>query len=94
MVPPRAVDEEAQVRIPIEMQQLGPDVVSGTIIVWLKDVGDQVARGEPLVEVETDKVTVEMEALRSGVLVEIIHGPGAEVPVGEVIGYFGDEAAS
>jgi pyruvate/2-oxoglutarate dehydrogenase complex dihydrolipoamide acyltransferase (E2) component len=72
------------------MQQLGPDVATGIIIGWLKDVGDQVVKGEPLVEVETDKVTVEMEALRSGVLVEIIHGPEAEVSVGVVIGYLDD----
>jgi pyruvate dehydrogenase E2 component (dihydrolipoamide acetyltransferase) len=74
------------------MQQLGPDVASGTIIGWLKDVGDQVAKSDPLVEIETDKITVAMEALGSGVLVEIIHGPGAEVPVGEVIGYLDDES--
>jgi pyruvate/2-oxoglutarate dehydrogenase complex dihydrolipoamide acyltransferase (E2) component len=74
-------------RIAIEMQQLGPDVESGTIVEWLKVIGDDIRRGDPLVEVETDKTTVEMEALDSGVLVEIVHGAGADVTVGGVIGY-------
>ena len=74
-------------RIPITMQQLGPDVESGEIVVWLKELGESVAKGDPLVEVETEKAVLEMEALDTGVLVEIIAGVGAEMPVGEVIGY-------
>ena len=74
-------------RVPIIMQQLGPDVESGVIVVWLTDIGETVAKGDPLVEVETEKAVLEMEALDSGVLVETISGVGAEVLVGEVIGY-------
>lgn len=74
-------------RIPIEMQQLGPDVGVGVIIEWLKHVGDRVEQGEELVEVEIEKATVDMRALNTGLLVEITHGPGDEVPVGETIGY-------
>ncbi len=74
-------------RIPITMQQLGPDVESGEIVVWLKELGESVAKGDPLVEVETEKAVLEMEALDTGVLVEIIAGVGAEMLVGEVIGY-------
>ena len=74
-------------RVPIMMQQLGPDVESGVIVVWLKKIGEIVAKGDPLVEVETEKAVLEMEALDSGVLVETISGVGTEVPVGAVIGY-------
>jgi|TARA_B100000809_G_scaffold176131_1_gene173462 pyruvate dehydrogenase E2 component (dihydrolipoamide acetyltransferase) len=69
------------------MQQLGPDVESGEIVVWLKEIGESVVKGDPLVEVETEKAVLEMEALDSGVLVEIISGVGTEILVGAVIGY-------
>ena len=69
------------------MQQLGPDVESGVIVVWLKKIGEIVAKGDPLVEVETEKAVLEMEALDSGLLVETISGVGTEVQVGAVIGY-------
>jgi|TARA_B100001105_G_scaffold233862_1_gene208059 pyruvate dehydrogenase E2 component (dihydrolipoamide acetyltransferase) len=69
------------------MQQLGPDVESGEIVVWLKELGESVAKGDPLLEVETEKAVLEMEALDSGVLVEIISGVGTEILVGAVIGY-------
>ena len=74
-------------RVPIMMQQLGPDVESGVIVVWLKKIGEIVAKCDPLVEVETEKAVLEMEALDSGVLIETLYGIGAEVQVGEVIGY-------
>ena len=74
-------------RVPIMMQQLGPDVESGVIVVWLKEIGEIVAKGDPLLEVETEKAVLEMEALDSGVLIETTSGVGAEVQVGEVIGY-------
>ena len=69
------------------MQQLGPDVESGEIVVWLKEIGESVVKGDPLVEVETEKAVLEMEALDSGVLVEIVSEVGTEIPVGAVIGY-------
>jgi pyruvate/2-oxoglutarate dehydrogenase complex dihydrolipoamide acyltransferase (E2) component len=74
-------------RVPIELQQLGPDFTSGFIVDWLVAVGDAVVPGDELVEVETEKITVQMEALNAGVLVEIVHEAGEEVPVGTVIGY-------
>ena len=77
-------------RIPIEMPKLGYDMETGKIGTWLKRVGDVVARGDVIAEVETDKTTVEMEATASGTLVEIVHGDGAEVPVGEPIAYLQD----
>jgi pyruvate dehydrogenase E2 component (dihydrolipoamide acetyltransferase) len=79
-------------RIPIEMPNLGYDMERGTIAAWSKQVGDKVTRGEPIADIETEKATVEMEALASGTLVEIVHPAGAELPVGEVMGYLDDEA--
>jgi predicted deacylase len=50
------------------MPQMGYDMTEGTLLRWLKNVGDQVERGEPIAEIETDKVTIEIEAFDSGVL--------------------------
>jgi pyruvate dehydrogenase E2 component (dihydrolipoamide acetyltransferase) len=74
-------------RTEIRMASLGYDMESGRVESWLKQVGDRVDRGEPIVEVETDKATIEMEATHSGTLVEIVVEAGQEVPTGEVIGY-------
>jgi pyruvate dehydrogenase E2 component (dihydrolipoamide acetyltransferase) len=67
------------------MPNLGYDMDEGKISSWLKRVGDRVERGEPIAEIETDKTTVEMEALASGTLAEIVHEEGAVVAVGDVI---------
>jgi len=75
------------VRIPIEMPKLGYDMETGAIGSWLKQVGERVARGDVIAEIETDKTTVEMEATASGTLVEQTLAAGDEVPVGTVIGY-------
>ncbi|MGD2103097.1 MAG: lipoyl domain-containing protein [Acidimicrobiia bacterium] len=74
-------------RVPIKLAQLGYDMETAVIGSWLVSVGASVQRGDPLLEVETDKATVEMEALASGLLVEIVHDTGAEVEVGTIIGY-------
>src|SRR5262245_1907585 len=58
---------------------------TGKVLKWLKRPGDTVAKGEPLVEIETDKVTVEVEAPAAGVLREITAQPGDVVPVGQTI---------
>ncbi|MEE9199449.1 MAG: dihydrolipoamide acetyltransferase family protein [Dehalococcoidia bacterium] len=68
------------------MPQMGFDMVEGTVVRWLKAKGDTVNRGEPIVEVETDKATVEVEAFGSGLLREILVTEGDTVPVGQVIG--------
>ncbi len=68
------------------MPQMGFDMVEGTVIRWLKAEGDEVARGEPIVEIETDKATVEVEAFASGVLRKIAAEEGSTVPVGQIIG--------
>lgn len=79
-------------RIPIEMPKLGYDMESGRVGGWIKKVGDTVGRGDVIAEIETEKSTVEMESTASGTLVEIVAEAGAELPVGEVIGYLDDGA--
>ena len=59
----------------------------GTIIQWLKKDGESVKRGEPILEVETDKVTMEVEAPASGIIAGLRGKPGDEIPVTETIGY-------
>jgi len=77
-------------RIPIEMPKLGYDMETGTVSGWLKRVGDTIARGDVIAEIETDKATVEMEATASGTLTEIVHDAGDEVPIGEPIAWLED----
>ncbi len=60
---------------------------TGTVVSWLKQEGDPVAKGEPLLEIETDKATVEVEANADGVLAGVTAGEGAEVPVGQTIAW-------
>lgn len=88
----RAAEEDAVARIAIEMPKFGYDMVNGTVSGWLKKVGDKVARGDAIAEIETEKATVEMESTVTGVLVEIIAPAGTELPVGAVIGYIDNEA--
>ncbi|NJD02740.1 MAG: biotin attachment protein [Ruminiclostridium sp.] len=70
----------------IVMPPLGETMDEGKIIQWLKKEGDKVERGEALLEVETDKVTMEVEAFGSGILRKIIVEEGKTVPVGELLG--------
>jgi pyruvate/2-oxoglutarate dehydrogenase complex dihydrolipoamide acyltransferase (E2) component len=72
-------------RIEVTMPNLGYDMETGKVGSWLKQVGDSVERGEPLAEIETDKTTVEMEAMASGTLVEILVEAGSEADVGTPI---------
>jgi pyruvate/2-oxoglutarate dehydrogenase complex dihydrolipoamide acyltransferase (E2) component len=74
-------------RIPIEMQSLAYEMEGAVIIEWLVEVGARVAKGDPVVIVETEKAEVEMEALDAGVLVEVVSVPGDEVLVGAPLGY-------
>src|SRR5258706_11694456 len=67
------------------MPALGMAQEKGTLLNWLKAEGDPVKKGEPLMEVETDKATVEIEAPATGILSDVTAGPGDEVPVGRKI---------
>src|SRR5919199_1339359 len=69
----------------ITMPKMGFDMEEGTIVRWLKKVGDEVKKGEPIAEIETDKVTIEIEAFDSGKLTKIVADEGAVVPVGQPI---------
>jgi len=68
-------------------------ILEGEIIEWLKNEGDLVERGEPLFVVETEKVTEEVEAPATGILLKILSPVGSLVPVGEVVAAIGDEEA-
>ena len=70
----------------IVVPEMGESVVDARIAKWLKQEGDAVSVGEPLVELETDKVDVEVAAPQSGVLASIAHKNGADVKIGDVLG--------
>jgi pyruvate dehydrogenase E2 component (dihydrolipoyllysine-residue acetyltransferase) len=74
----------------IKLPRLGQGMESGTIVKWLKSEGERVEKGEPLYELDTDKVTQEVEADASGVLLQIAVQEG-EVPVGRTIAVIGEE---
>jgi pyruvate dehydrogenase E2 component (dihydrolipoamide acetyltransferase) len=67
------------------MPMLGMSQDTGKVVRWLRAEGEEVAKGDPLLEVETDKVTVEVEAPAGGTLSGIVAADGAEVPVGQAI---------
>jgi pyruvate dehydrogenase E2 component (dihydrolipoamide acetyltransferase) len=73
----------------VKLPRLGQGMESGTIVKWLKAEGDRVEKGEPLYELDTDKVTQEVEAEASGVLLKIAVEEG-EVEVGRTIAYIGE----
>jgi len=75
----------------IRMPDLGTTVEELRIIRWLKKPGDAVKRGEPLLEVETDKATMEVESYLEGYLKKIEAGDDTEVVAGDVIAYIGAE---
>ena len=72
----------------VKLPRLGQGMESGTIVRWLKTEGEQVAKGEPLYELDTDKVTQEVEAESDGVLLKIVVADG-EVDVGTTVGIIG-----
>jgi pyruvate dehydrogenase E2 component (dihydrolipoyllysine-residue acetyltransferase) len=73
-------------RVTVDMPRLGEED-EARIVSWVKQVGDDVARGDVIAEIETDKATLDVEALQSGTLVEIVHDAGADVAVGTPIAY-------
>jgi pyruvate dehydrogenase E2 component (dihydrolipoamide acetyltransferase) len=74
----------------IKLPRLGQGMESGTVVRWLKQEGDRIEKGEPLYEVDTEKVTQEVEADASGVLLKISVEEG-EVPVGQTVAVIGEE---
>jgi pyruvate dehydrogenase E2 component (dihydrolipoamide acetyltransferase) len=75
----------------VSLPRLGQGMEAGTIVRWLKAEGDTVEKGEPLYELDTDKVTQEVEADAGGVLLKILAGEGEEIEVGKRIAVIGEE---
>jgi pyruvate/2-oxoglutarate dehydrogenase complex dihydrolipoamide acyltransferase (E2) component len=76
----------------VELPKLADTLVEGTVARWLKQPGDAVRKGEPLVEIETDKINSELEAPADGVLAEVLVPEGETVPVGSVLARISGEA--
>ncbi len=71
------------------MPKMGDGMEEGTLLRWLKQVGDQVDAGDPIAEIETDKVALEIEAAESGYLIQTMVGEGQTVPIGTPIAQIG-----
>ena len=80
--------------IEIKVPSLGESVTDATVAKWLKQPGEPVAVDEPVVELETDKVNVEVPAPVAGTLAEIVAAEGITLPVGAVLGIIGDGAVA
>ena len=79
-------------RIEVTMPNMGYEMEEGKVVSWLKQVGDQVARGEVIAEIETDKTTVEMESRAAGTVAGIVVAEGDVAAVGAVIAYLAGDA--
>lgn len=79
--------------IEVVMPAMEMDQDTARLVRWLKSEGEFVEKGQPLMEIETDKVTVEIEAPGSGVLSDVRVYPGTDVPVGQVVALLRDELA-
>jgi pyruvate dehydrogenase E2 component (dihydrolipoyllysine-residue acetyltransferase) len=75
----------------VTLPRLGQGMETGTIVRWLKSEGENVEKGEPLYELDTEKVTQEVEAEASGVLLKILAGEGEEIEVGKAIAVIGEQ---
>src|SRR6185437_3732588 len=74
---------------PVVMPQMGESIAEGTIVRWIKKVGDKIDRDEPLFEISTDKVDAEIPSPAAGVLTEIRVKEGETVPVNSVVAVIG-----
>src|SRR5262245_37661451 len=73
----------------VVMPQMGESIAEGTVVRWIKKVGDAIERDEPLFEISTDKVDAEIPAPAAGVLLSIAAEVGETVPVGSVVAMIG-----
>src|SRR5580692_4467010 len=78
----------------VVMPQMGESIAEGTIVRWIKKVGDKIDRDEPLFEISTDKVDAEIPSPAAGVVSEIRVKEGETVPVNSVVAVIGSAAAS
>src|SRR5258708_5944632 len=83
-------ERQKKMAVEIRVPELGESIVDAVIASWLKHEGDMVKKGDALVELETDKVNVEVSVEQSGVLQQIIKQEGDEVTVGDVLGMIGE----
>src|SRR6478672_13429806 len=78
----------------VVMPQMGESIAEGTIVRWIKKVGENVDRDEPLFEISTDKVDAEIPSPGAGVLTEIKVKEGETVPVNSVVAVIGEAGSS
>ena len=77
--------------LPITMPKWGLTMKEGTIVSWLKEVGDEIKKGDNLVEIETEKVVNEFESPESGILLKKIAEENIKLNVGSLIGVLGEK---
>src|SRR3989454_8280811 len=87
----RRIDGDSMARVDVLMPQMGESIAEGTLSKWLKKLGDEVKRDEPLFEISTDKVDAEIRAPNAGVLVEIKVQEGQTVPVQTLVAVIGND---
>src|ERR1700704_2940937 len=78
----------------VQMPRLSDSMETGKILRWLKKEGEKVVKGEPLVEIESDKANIEVEAYASGKLSKILVPEGESAPIGAVIAEIGDGSSA
>src|ERR1700726_565647 len=78
----------------VQMPRLSDSMETGKILRWLKKEGEDVKKGEPLVEIESDKANIEVEAYASGKLSKIVVAEGESAPIGAVIAQIGEGAST
>src|SRR5437764_12400478 len=78
----------------VVVPEVGESIVDARVAKWLKKEGDVVNVGDPLVELETDKIDLEVAAPQGGVLSRIAHADGEDVKVGEVLGVIEESASA
>src|SRR6185312_10251695 len=81
-------------QIEVKVPQLSESVAEATLLSWHKKVGESVSRDENLIDIETDKVVLELPAPNAGVIVQLIKNDGATVVAGEVIAIIDTEASA
>ncbi|MDB5753808.1 MAG: dihydrolipoamide succinyltransferase [Massilia sp.] len=92
--PQKQYTEFYMAQIEVKVPQLSESVAEATMLAWHKKVGEPVARDENLIDIETDKVVLELPAPASGVIVQIIKGDGSTVVAGEVIAIIDTEGSA
>src|SRR5258705_6886188 len=89
----RPIDGDFMARVDVLMPQMGESIAEGTLSKWLKKLGDEVKRDEPLFEISTDKVDAEIPAPSAGVLAEIKVQEGQTVPVQTLVAVIENDKA-